>query len=81
MGLLGCALATPAELLRAATGGEEPTAPVPKLTVPKAKVGLVFTHISPDEAGWPYKGFDFEPEIKEVTRKLKEACPNTDFTA
>jgi hypothetical protein len=71
-------LASPAgRLLGAAT--EEPSAPKPSLPVPKAKVGLVFPHMTCDEPCWPYQGFDFEPEIKEVTRKLTEACPNTDF--
>ena len=79
MGLLGCALTTPAEILRAATG-EEPTAPVPKLAVPKAKVGVVFSHISPDTPTWPRIGYDYEGRKKELAAKLRAACPSTDFS-
>ena len=79
MGLLGCALATPAKILQAATG-EEPTAPVPKLTVPKAKVGVIFSHISPDTPTWPRLGYDYEGRKKELAAKLRAACPNIDFS-
>ena len=78
MGLLGCALASPAEILRGATGGE-PTAPVPKLTVPRAKVGVLFSHISPDTPTWPRLGYDYEGRKKELAAQLRTACPNTDF--
>jgi len=79
MGLLGCVLTPPAEILRAATG-EEPTAPVPKLQVLKAKVGLIFSHMSPELPSWPHKDYDYESRKKELAAKLREACPNIDFT-
>ena len=73
------ALASPVELLLGAAT-EEPSAPKPILPVPKAKVGLVFPHMTCDQPCWPYQGFDFAPQMKEVTGKLKEACPNTEFS-
>jgi hypothetical protein len=62
-----------------AAAAEEPSAPVPVLPTPKAKVGLIFSHISSDKATWPYLGYDYEARKKELAAKLKEACPNTDF--
>jgi len=80
MGLLGYALSSPGELLLAATA-QEASAPVPALATPKAKVGLVFSHISPDTPTWPYKGYDYEARKKELEAKLRKACGNTDFAA
>ena len=45
----------------------------------KAKVRLVFTHISPQERTWPYQGYDYEARKKELTSRLREACPNVEF--
>ena len=45
----------------------------------KAKVGLVFTHISPDQATWPNIGYDYEGRKKQITGELKKACPGIDF--
>ncbi len=60
MGLLGCAFARPTGLLRAAPGGE-PSAPVPELSAPRAKVGVIFSHISPNIPTWPQVGYDLKP--------------------
>lgn len=78
MGLLGYALASPGEMIAAAVG-QGPSAPAPTLAVPKARVGLIFSHQPPDQATWPYQGFDYEGRKKQLTAKLKEACSNTDF--
>ena len=73
------ALATPTELLLGAAT-EEPSAPKPSLPTPTAKVGLAFLHSTCERPCWPYQGFDFEPQIKEVTHDLKEACAHTEFS-
>ena len=59
---------------------EEPSAAIPVLPEPKAKVGLAFLHTTCERPCWPYQGFDFEPQMKEVTHDLKEACTQTEFT-
>lgn len=73
------ALALPVELLWGGTT-EAPSAPKPSLSVPKAKVGLVFPHMTCDHPCWPYQGFDFAPQTKEITSKLQQACQNTEFS-
>ena len=45
----------------------------------KAKVRLVFTHRPPEEATWPNIGYDYEGRKKELTEKLRRACPNIEF--
>ena len=45
----------------------------------KAKIRLVFTHISPTERTWPYQGYDYEGRKKELTSRLRQACPNVEF--
>ena len=45
----------------------------------KPVIGLVFPHISPDKPSWPNQGYDFEGRKKELTSRLRAACPNIEF--
>ncbi|MCX6625967.1 MAG: hypothetical protein NTY38_33870, partial [Acidobacteria bacterium] len=56
-------------------------APAPGDLIPKTRprLGLVFSHIAPDKATWPYAGYDYEGRKKELTARLREACPNVEF--
>jgi len=53
--------------------------PQPKLPTQKAKVRLVFTHEPPENATWPNIGYDYEGRKKELTEKLRRACPGLEF--
>ncbi|HNQ23423.1 MAG TPA: hypothetical protein PKK06_10050 [Phycisphaerae bacterium] len=64
--------ATPAA---AARGSEESKPPASA----KAKVGLVFTHRPPEEPTWPNRGYDYEGRKRELTERLRLACPSIDF--
>ncbi len=59
-----CALASPASNL---------------LPTSKARVRLVFTHVSPKQATWPNIGYDYESRKGELTARLTKACPNIEF--
>ncbi|KPJ65943.1 MAG: hypothetical protein AMJ43_09560 [Coxiella sp. DG_40] len=50
-----------------------------KLPIQKAKVRLVFTHIPTEEPTWPNIGYDYEGRKKELTEKLRKACPGIEF--
>ncbi len=45
----------------------------------KPKLRLVFTHITPEKPTWPYQGYDYEGRKKELTARLRQACPNIEF--
>lgn len=45
----------------------------------RAKIRLVFTHEPPEVPTWPYIGYDFEGRKKELTEKLRKACPNIEL--
>jgi len=45
----------------------------------KTKVRLVFTHPSSEGPCWPNIGYDFESHKKQVLRKLRHSCPDTEF--
>ena len=51
----------------------------------KPKIRLVFSHHRQDEQGkqsepgWPYLGYDHEGRKKELTEKLRQCCPGTEF--
>jgi L-fucose isomerase-like protein len=45
----------------------------------KPRIRLVFTHITPKEATWPYQGYDYEGRKKELTDRLRCECPNVEF--
>jgi L-fucose isomerase-like protein len=78
LGFLGMALASQADLI-AGVAGQAPSAPVPDVPAAKARVGLIYSHIGPDRPTWPYINYDYESRKKEITAKLKAACPNTEF--
>ncbi len=42
---------------------------------------LVFSHPEPGRQGWPNLGYDFEARKRELTARLKRACPNIEFLA
>lgn len=44
-----------------------------------AKLRLVFTHVPPETPTWPYQGYDYEKRKKELTSRLRQACPHIDF--
>ena len=46
---------------------------------PKARVKLVLSHMPAGQATWPNIGYDYESRKKEVTRKLREGCPDIEF--
>jgi hypothetical protein len=47
--------------------------------VQKAKVRLVFSHPAEGVQGWPNVGYDFEGRKRELTGRLRAACPNIEF--
>ena len=54
-------------------------AQAPQAPSEKAKLRLVFSHIPPDKPTWPYQGYDYEGRKKELTARLRQACPNVEF--
>jgi hypothetical protein len=51
-------------------------APAPQA---KTRISLVFAHVSPERATWPYLGYDYEGRKRELTSRLREACPQVEF--
>ena len=45
----------------------------------KCRIRLVFTHLGPKTPTWPNIGYDYEGRKKELTEKLRQACPDVDF--
>ena len=45
----------------------------------KARVRLIFTHRPSSNATWPNIGYDYDGRKKELTEKLKTACPGIEF--
>jgi hypothetical protein len=45
----------------------------------KARVRLVYAHPQKPIEGWPYLGYDYEGRKKELTARLRSACPNLEF--
>lgn len=80
MGLAGFLLGSSPELL-SGFALEEPVAPVPDLSVPRTRVGLIFSHISARTATWPQIDYDYEGRKKELEARLRQACPRTEFIA
>jgi len=46
----------------------------------KPKVKVVFTHIGPENATWPYIGYDYEGRKRELTKKLVDSCRDIEFS-
>lgn len=65
--LKGTAMAAPAVAMKKARPGE------------KARVRLVFTHITPERPTWPNVGYDYDGRKKELTDMLVRACPDIEF--
>jgi hypothetical protein len=53
--------------------------PAPTIPAEKPKIRLVFTHEPPENATWPNIGYDYEGRKKELTQKLRDACPQIQF--
>ena len=83
--LAGCAAcATGASAVGALLGAAPGAAPrssaqTPPATETKPKIRLVFAHIPPEHPTWPYQGYDYEGRKRELTEKLRQACPNIEF--
>jgi hypothetical protein len=45
----------------------------------KIRVRLIFSHKPPDEATWPYQGYNFEGRKKQIFNQLQKAYPNMEF--
>jgi hypothetical protein len=45
----------------------------------KARLRLVFTHISPDQPTWPNRGYNYEARQQELTAALRQSCPYVEF--
>ena len=45
----------------------------------RAKIRLVFTHISPERPTWPNRGYDYEARKTGITAQLRQACPFVEF--
>jgi hypothetical protein len=78
--LAGCAACTAcASTLGLGASATAAAAPAEATNEEKVRIRLVFTHRSPDLATWPYQGYDYEARKKELTSRLREACPNVEF--
>ncbi len=51
----------------------------PQSDADKAKIRLVFSHISPEKPTWPNRGYNYEARKQELTGMLRQACPEVDF--
>ncbi len=76
---LGTCTACAAGLAAVSALGTVPAAAQSTPQCPKANVRLVFSHIQPGQPTWPNIGYDYEGRKKEVTRKLRQACPDIEF--
>jgi len=65
--MAGCA----AGLGSLAFAAEEPQA--------KPRIRLVFTHVPASRPTWPNVGYDYEARKKELTARLRAACPGIEF--
>jgi hypothetical protein len=77
-GLLGYAISSSTGVLSAAEESQLSTAPRVN-TQTRPKIGVIFSHITPDEPTWPYKGYDYEGRKKQLSGMLTEACPDIKF--
>ncbi|MBN2133256.1 MAG: twin-arginine translocation signal domain-containing protein [Sedimentisphaerales bacterium] len=76
---LGTCTACAAGLGAAALLGVTPAGGQTMPACPKAKVRLVFSHIPPGSPTWPNIGYDYEGRKRQVTQKLRQACPDIEF--
>jgi hypothetical protein len=54
-------------------------AQAPPAAEEKTRLRLVFSHIPPEKPTWPYQGYDYEGRKKELTARLRQACPQVEF--
>jgi len=73
----GCAGCTAALGLVSLLGAEALPQEPPKAG--KARVRLVFTHISPDRPTWPNIGYDYQRRKQQLSRILQQGCPEIEF--
>ncbi len=73
----GCAASATCSALAGQTSS--PLVSLPSIPTEKTKLRLVFTHIPPEKATWPYQGYDYEGRKKALTAQLQKACPNVEF--
>jgi hypothetical protein len=45
----------------------------------RAKIALVFSHVPTGRPTWPTKDYDYQQRLLELTVRLKDACPDTEF--
>lgn len=43
------------------------------------KIRVVFTHIPPEQATWPYQGYDYEARKSVLLAKMRAECPDFNF--
>jgi hypothetical protein len=73
--LSGCAACAAASLCPALTKSAAPET----TEAEKTRLRLVFAHPAPERQGWPYQGFDYEARKRELTARLRAACPYAEF--
>lgn len=73
-----CWALQPVEAALAAAVG--PVSRTPIYAKGRARVTLVFTHLPTGNATWPSKNYDYAARSKELTDKLRAACPGINFT-
>lgn len=76
--LSGCA-ASAAFVAFSALKSTSAAAVTPSIPTQKARIRLVFTHEPPENATWPNIGYDYEGRKKQLTKNLRQACPNIEF--
>jgi hypothetical protein len=75
-GCAACAACAPGLACAATSAAPIPSTPTQD---ERARIRLVFTHISPEKETWPYKGYDYEGRKKELTARLRQECAGVEF--
>jgi hypothetical protein len=47
----------------------------------RPKVGLVFAHVPTGRPTWPTMNYDYDARRREISERLRQECPGTEFTA
>ncbi len=78
--LAGCAACASSAVCPALARKSAPDVPATALlSTEKARLRLVFSHIPPEKPTWPYQGYDYEGRKRELTARLRQACPGVEF--
>jgi hypothetical protein len=72
----GCALAAACVGIKPLSGA---LAGPPPRRAAKPRIRLVFSHIPPGAATWPYATYDYETRKAQITQQLTAACPELDW--